>query len=46
MAIIGMAGDQAKLCPPGDRLFMDTEPRCGFLFGQHSPFPQAIIARA
>jgi hypothetical protein len=25
---------------------MDTKPRCGFLFGQHSAFPQAIISRA
>lgn len=46
MPIIGMTGDQAKLCPSRDRLFMDTKPRCGFLFGQHSAFPQAIIARA
>jgi|GEM_PF-6164655 len=34
MPIISMTGDQAKLCPPRDRLFMDTKTSLAFSLGQ------------
>jgi len=44
--VVGMAGDEAILGPPGEGLLMNVETRRRFLFRQHSSLPQAIMARS
>ena len=46
VAVIGMTGDEAVLGPSGDGVLVDIETRGRFLFCQHSPFAQAVVARA
>ena len=44
--VVGVGCDEAMFSPSGDGVLVDIEAGGCFLFGQHSAFPQAVIARA